>query len=317
MKRLLSVFLCIVLTVVFLSACNSEPTGVRVLSVENSASAALAHMLTKSENNNNYISSTVNLPNRVRNLIADGACDIAVIPVETASLIYQRVTTKIKVLAGISTGGFEFIGKEGFNDFSKLKGKTIYLTERGTIMENIFKYLIKQYGVDPFEDVSFEYASDTKQLIKMFTNNQAEYALMNSADATLLKTSTNNFVSLNITDELSKKFNNPSIITYCVVATEDFISNNPNAIDNILKDIESSVSKANTTTLTATAAKALGLLTDDIYDENFIKEYKPDYISGKSLKEKLSAYYKLIKRINSSLIANKLLKDDFYYIAED
>lgn len=317
MKRLLSVFLCFVLTVVFLSACNSKPADVSILSVENSASAALAHMIKKSENNNNYISSTVNLPNRVRNLMADGACDIAVIPIETASIIYQRSTTKIKVLAGISTGGFEFIVKEDFNDFSKLKGKTIYLTERGTIMENIFKYLIKQYGVDPFEDVSFEYASDAKQLEKMLINNQAEYAIMNSADAVTIKASTQNFVSLNLTDELAKKFNNPSIITYCVVATEDFINNNPKTVDNILKDIESSVSKAKTTTTTATSAKTLGLLTDDIYDENFIKECKPEYISGKSMKEKLSAYYKLIKKINSSLISNKIPKDDFYYIAEE
>jgi len=316
MKRFISVLLCLFLVIAMFSGCSSTPTNVRILSIENSAAATLAHMLEKSEGDNNYISSTVNLPNRVRNLIADGECDIAVVPIETASLIYQRGLTDIKLLAGISTGGFELVSTENITDYSTLKGKTIYLTERGTLMESILKYLLSYYNIDPFEDVTFDYASDAKQLEKMLANGTASFALLSSANAASAKVTVKNLISLNITDGLKTKLEKPSIITYCVIGKADFVSNNADAIEQLLKDIETSVKSSGNLSNTVSKAKKLGLLTDDIYKEDFISSYKPDFISGEAMKTKLSAYYKLVLKVNLSLIGNKAPSDDFYYLEE-
>ena len=109
MKRFLSVILCCVLLVLTFSGCSTKTTDIRILNVENSASVFLSHML--EENNEDaacrYVPSLINLPNTVRSMIAEGSCDVAVVPIETAAIIQFKSAPKIKVLAGISVGGFE------------------------------------------------------------------------------------------------------------------------------------------------------------------------------------------------------------------
>lgn len=314
MKRYLSIILCFVLTITFLSGCNQKPTDVRIVSVENSAATALAHIFEQSEGSNNYISTVVNLPNRVRTLMYDGECDVAVIPIETATVIYRRKNPEVKILAGISVGGFELVSTRTISDLSELKNQTIYLTERSTLMESLLKYAVSLYDIDPFEDISFEYASDKSQLKKMLDNNEATFALFSSADATALKSDLENIVTYNLTDELAKKLKNPSVISYCVVATNDFIDDNPKAVKKMLEDIENSIKSSSNTTNTVSLAKKHNLLTDDFYNEDFLVSCKAEYISGEKMKEKLTAYYSLLKKIKASSIGSSQPNDDFYFI---
>ncbi len=318
MKRFITVLLCLIIFVTTLSGCSEKTNDVRILSVENSPAATLVHMLEQENNKsaNNYISSTVNLPNRVRNLIADNECDIAVVPVETAALIFKRGLTDIKVLAGISTGGFELVTTETITDFSELKGKTIYLTDRDTIKEGVFKYLLSQYGVNPFDEVTFNYASDTKQLEENILKNEISFALLTSADAAYIKNTIKNITAFNITDKLNEKFKNPSIVTYCVIGKTDFVNQNPKAIEQLLKDMEESVLKSTDLSATVTTAKKYGFLTDDYFNEDFITACKADFVSGEAMKKKFSAYFKMLTKISSSLIGEKAPNDDFYFIAD-
>lgn len=303
--------LCLVLTVTTFSSCKFAPTDVRILSVENSAASAISHIFELTENKNNYISSAVNLPNRVRTLIADGECDVAVIPIETATALYRAKNPEIKILAGISVGGFELIANKSIKDFSELKEQTIYLTERSSIMESLLKYAISLYNVNPFKEVKISYVADTTKLKKLLEDNTASFALVTSADKA--KIAPKNTFSYNLTDVLSQKLKNPSIINYCVIATKDFVDKNSRVIKQLLKDIENSVKNSSNAEETLKIAKKHNLLTDDFYDEEFLKSCKPQYISGKKLKEKLSAYYNLLKKIKASSTGTSFPEDDFYY----
>ena len=80
--------------------------------------------------------------------------------------------------------------------------------------------------------------------MNMLSENTATFALFDSADADYMKANIDGIHSCNLTDVYSKKFNNPSIINYCVIATEDFVEKNPKAITQLLKDIEASVKKS-------------------------------------------------------------------------
>lgn len=319
MKRFISIILCLVLIISALAGCSSKPanTKVRIVGVMNSPAAFVSHMLEKSEGNNEYVTTAVNLPNRVRTLLTDNECDVAVVPIETACVIYKRANPKIKIIAGISVGGFELVSSKEISSLADLKGKTIHLTARDSLMSNLFEYLLKKYNLLFQHDVTINYVDTMSELQEAFNNKEAEFALLTSAEAALLKSKTGDLESYNITRELAKKFKKPSIITYCVIAKTDFIKNNPQAIATMLKDIENSLSKSkdpkDVTKLIELGQKH-GLLTDDIYGEEFLAACKPSFISGKAMRAKFTAYFNFIRKFKSSLVNKVIDKDDLFHI---
>lgn len=316
MKRFLSFIICVVLTIITFAGCDNEPTEVRIAGVMNSPYAQLSYMLEKSEGNNLYDSTPVNLPNRIRQIMTDGNCDIAVVPVETACTIYNRANPKIKILAGISTGGFELVTTEKITELKDLKDKTVYLTERNTLMESILEYMLNLNSVAVYNDVSIDYANDIEQLQESFKNKSVSFALMSSAEAAMVKSEINGLNSYNLTDELAKKFKKPSIITYCVIGTVEFIEQNPIAIKDLLKDLEFSVSKLNNFEETIKLSKKHSLLTGDIYNKEFLENLKPEFITGEAMQKKFNAYFKMLHKIKPSMVNKVINKEDLFYISE-
>ena len=317
MKRFLLLILCTTLLITVFSGCSNTPTDVRILNTHNSAAVALAHMLEPDENaKNNYISTVVNLPSRAQTLFINDECDVAVAPCETATALYHSKNPEIKILAGISVGGFELASTKSIKDFSELKNQTIYVTERGTLMEHILKYAASLYNVNPFEEIKIEFASDNIELEQMLKDNEATFALLSSAQASMLKANNLNLTTYNLTDVLSKKLKKPSIINYCVVATNKFIKENAKAVEVLIKDIESSINNSSDVSKTLSLAKKHGLITDDFFDEDFLTSCKIDFISGEEMKKKSMAYYELLGKIKAFSTGSSKLKDDFYYVIE-
>ena len=315
MKRFFVFILCLFLLISCFAGCSKKLEVVRITGVMNSPYAQLSHMLEKKEGNIIYESTAVNLPNRIRTIMSDDECDVAVVPLETACSIYNKAYPKVKILAGISVGGFELISTEIIEDFSKLKGKTIYLTEHNAIMEDLLDYLLKLYGINKHSDVTFSYVDSIDMLQENFKNKVTDFALLSSNEAAQIKSEIK-VNTYNITDELTKKFKNPSIITYCVIATTKFIDENPKELKILLQDIEASVSKSTDFENTIKLAKKHSILTDNIYGKDFLSELKPNFISGKEMQKKLTAYFKLINRINPLMVSNVIDKDDIFYIPE-
>ena len=321
MKRLLSITLCIIFIVSSFAGCSSNEATtpkVRIAGIINSPTAFLSNMLEKSEGDNQYQPTIVNLPSRVKQLLADGECDIAVVPVDTACNLFNKPNPEIKVIAGISVGGFELISSKKITSLEELKGATIHLTQRDTLMANLFEYLLKRYKLVLNKDYKFSYANDFIQLKDSFNEKEAEFALLPSAEAALLRTEISGLTSYNITEELAKKFKKPSIITYCVIGTSTFIEKNPKVIDTLLKDVKASIIKTKQASgTTVQLAKKHNILTDDNYNEDFLFELKPSFISGSSMRKKLNAYFKFIDKFKPTLVNKIINNKDFYYISKN
>ena len=321
MKRVLSVFISLAVILATLSSCKFNPTDMRILCIENSPASVIAHMTTENNADKsgvNYVISTVNLANRVQNLMVDDECDIAIVPTETAQSIYLKGVVPVQVLAGISVGGFELVTTESISNLSEIKGKEIFLTERGTIMEKIFKYLLKLNGLDPTEDIAIDYAADTLQLSNQFKEKKVSFALVKSEDAAVIKAQNEYITSYNITDELSKKLKKPSIVTYCVIAKTEFIEKNGEEIDIMITDIQNSVLySADNKKKLGKFAKEQNLITLNVDTEILLNEFKPDCIVGEDMQKKFTAYFKFLTKVDTSLSKNSIPDNSFYYISEE
>ena len=200
-----------------------------------------------------------------------------------------------------------------FND--KATGYTLPKVTQSTEPQVLDMLSLATY-MDDGKYIAISYVESIETLQKSFEDKTASFALLNSAEAAQIKAEVDNINTYNITDELAKKFKKPSIITYCVIGTTEFIDKNPETVEKLLKDIEASISKSDDFENTIKLAKKHSILTDDIYDKNFLSELKLDFISGDEMQKKLTAYFKLIKKIKPSMVNNIINKDNLFYIPE-
>lgn len=318
MKKIVAVFLVISLIVCLLGGCSEgKVTEIRVLTIENSAGIAIADMLEQYANTkkgNVYLPVTVNLVSRVNGMFMDDECDVAVIPADAAAVLYRK-RGGLKVIAGVSSGGFEILSNNGeLQSISDLKGKEIFLTERDKLSENLLEYVLSKNNIEK-SDVVISYSTNVKHIIKDFNANTVNYALLDAAGTAEVKAAIGNIKSINLTDEWNK-VSNKQMVNYCVVTTDEFLNKNKKAIDRLITDIESSVKAASDTKKTGDLAIERKLITDVNYASDIINTSKLKFIKGKELKTTLSDYYGVLKGIKPFLVGNELPADDFYYGAK-
>ena len=109
----------------------------------------------------NYDFQIVASPDEVSPAIAQGTADIAAVPANLASVLYQKTDGGVQVLT-INTLGVLYLVENGdqVQNVSDLRGKTIYASGKGATPEYALNYILKENGLTPGEDVQIEWKSE-------------------------------------------------------------------------------------------------------------------------------------------------------------
>ena len=123
------------------AAENPEDTVVRVGALKGPTSMGLVSMMDQSEKgetDNQYEFTMVTAADELLPQVISGQLDIALIPANMASILYQRTEGEIRVI-DINTLGvlYAVSGDDSIASTADLKGKTIYLTGKGLSLIHI------------------------------------------------------------------------------------------------------------------------------------------------------------------------------------
>lgn len=269
--------------------------------------------------NYNYDFSISASVDEVTPSLIQGKTDIAAVPANLASVLYNNTKGNMEVLA-VNTLGVLYIVENGnsIQSVKDLKGKTIYASGKGATPEYALNYILSNNGVDPKNDVTIEWKNEHAECLAALTDSKNSIAMLPQPFVTTAqeKISTLN-VSLDLTKEWNKlqkdDKNASALITGVVVAKKDFVEKNPEIISDFLKHYEKSISYVNENI--EEGAELIGKY--DIVDSAVAKKAIPScnitYMSGTEMKEKLSGYLKTLFEQNPASIGGALPKDDFYY----
>ena len=113
-----------------------DDTVVRVASLKGPTSLGLLFLMDKAEKgetSNAYEFQMATGADEILPLMVKGDLDIALIPANVASILYHKTQGGVEVI-DINTLGVLYMvsGENDLTDFTDLKGKTIYLTGKGT-----------------------------------------------------------------------------------------------------------------------------------------------------------------------------------------
>ena len=251
--------------------------------------------------------------------LVQGELDIAAVPANLASVLYNNTEGQVQVLA-INTLGVLYIVENGdtVQSVEDLRGKTIYASGKGNTPEYALRYLLEGSGIDPDADVTIEWKSEHSECVAALAADPAGIAMLPQPFVTTAQAQNENLrVALDITEEWDKlaeeSGSDAALLTGVVVARKEFVEQNPQLVGEFLSLYEKSVAYANEEV--EETAKLIGEY--DIVPEAVAAKALPEcnitFIEGGEMKAKLSAYLQTLMDQNPKAIGGAMPGDDFYY----
>jgi len=317
MKKLVSVLLTLCMVVALASCAVAEPS-VKVAALKGPTAMGMVKMM-KDDAGATYDFSIHAAIDEVTPKLVKGEADIAAVPANLASVLYNNTQGKVKVIA-INTLGILYIVENGdtVKSFEDLRGRTIFSSGKGAVPEYALNYLLLENGIDPEKDVTVEYKSEHSECLASLLAHDGSVAVLPQPFVTtaLLK-QPNVKVQLDMNAEwtrLQEGKDQPSaMLTGVVVARTEFIENNPEAVSTFLDAYKASVEFTN-----ANVEEAAAIIGEyDIVPEAVAKQAVPHcsivYIDGEEMQTLMSGYLQVLFNQNPKAVGGAVPADDFYF----
>ena len=322
MRKIVSMLMVLLLIVGTFAGCGEEQkqgAEVRITAIAGPTGIGLAGLMQESADGktvNTYSFNVVSDPTQAVAAITNGTADIAAVPTNLASTLYKKTGGKVQVLA-VNTLGVLHILEQGdsIKNIQQLRGKTIYtdVKNKGANPEYILRYLLEKNNIDPDKDVRIEFAADLDAAI---SSGEAKVALVPEPKAsTYLMQNKGMRRALNVTEEWNKVSDeNCALMMGCVIASTDFIEENPDAVELFLEDYMASIQLAKTDVeQAATLCETYKIIPKAAVARQAIPNCGLVFVNGNLMKTRLSAYLRVLYDYNPAAIGGELPKDDFYY----
>ena len=261
----------------------------------------------------------VSAVDQVSPMLVQGTADIAAVPANLASVLYNKTEGAVEVLA-VNTLGVLYICDNGgtVNSIEDLKGKTIYASGKGASPEYALNYILTGNGIDPAADVNIEWKSEHAECLATMLNDPEGIALLPQPFVTVAQAEAPQVrAAIDLTAEWDKLQENADVpsamITGVVVARKAFVEENADAVNAFLDDYKASVEYVNSSVEDAAGLVANYKIVPQQVASIAIPLCNITFIEGDELQQKLSGYLGVLADADPKAVGGKLPEDDFYY----
>ena len=346
MKKLLSLLCVLSLSAALLAGCSTagdagtsetpgssstpsdvtemaDPIDVNVMALKGPTAMGMMEFMNEADSgtitDNNYHFNITAATDEVSAALAQGTTDIAAVPANLASVLYNNTEGGVQVLA-INTLGVLYIVESGdtVHSVEDLRGKTIYASGKGNTPETALNYVLTQNGIDPSTDVTIEWKSEQAECLSALMAEENAIAMLPQPFVTTAQAKSESLrVALDLTEEwdaLQADSDTPStLVTGVVVARTEFAEDHPEVISNFLDYYQQSVEYVNANV--EEAAQLVGqyeIVTAEVA-QKALPECNIVFIEGAEMKEKLSGYLSVLFEQNPQSVGGALPNDTFYF----
>lgn len=296
---------------------------VRVMALKGPTAMGLVQFMNRADSgeltDNNYQFSIAATADEVVPKLAQGEIDIAAIPANLASVLYNNTKGAVEVL-GINTLGVVYIVESGdtVQSVEDLRGKTIYATGKGNTPESVLNYILTQNGLDPAADLTIEWKSEAAECLSALMAEENAIAMLPQPFVANAQIKSENIrVALDLTaewDALQTESETPSTaVTGVVVARREFVEQHPEAVSSFMDHYQESVAFVNENV----EAAAQLIEQYDIVKAPVAQRALPAcnivFIEGTEMQSKLSGYLQVLFEQNPKSVGGELPVEDFYF----
>ena len=316
LRKLISLFLVLSLLVLPVALAEADP--VRVGALKGPTAMGMVQMM--EDKADAYAFTLAAAPDEIVPLLVKGELDIAAVPANLGSVLYNNTQGAVKALA-VNTLGVLYIVERGdtVHSVADLKGRTLVTAGKGSTPEYALNYILRGNGLDPETDLTVEFKSEHAECLAAMLQDQSIVAMLPQPFATVAQAKAEDMrVALDLTEEwdaLQADAETPSaMITGIAVVRAAFAEENPEAVARFLADYAESVKFAQDDV--EGAAELIGRF--DIFEAGPARKALPYcnivFIDGEAMKEKLGGYLEALMAQDPAAVGGALPGDDFYYV---
>ena len=250
--------------------------------------------------------------------VVSGDLDIALVPANLASVLYQKTKQGIEVI-DINTLGVLYVvaSDDSISTMEDLKGKTVYMTGKGTTPEFAMNYLLAENGLGS-GDVTMEFKSEAAEVASILKEDPSAIGVLPqpfASAACMQNPELKTVMDLTEQWDLLNKEGNSRMITGVTIVRTGFLEEHEAAVEQFLKDHAESAEYTS-----AEPEKAAQLVADIGIVEKAAMAQKAMplcnivCITGEEMKQALSGYLEVLSGQDAKSIGGTLPGDDFYYL---
>lgn len=335
MKRLLSLILALTL-IMSMAACSnssepeipdsdssssqqeisSEPefTGadVKVGMLKGPTGMGAAWLMDQNEQGltlNNYEFTLAGAADEITGQLIQGGLDIAALPTNAISTLYNKTEGKIVAL-GVNTLGVLYILENGesISSVSDLEGKTILASGQGSTAESVINYLLSENGVN----AEIYWASEHTEAATLAITGEYDIIMLPEPFVTNVMSKNENLrVALNLSEEWDKLTG--EVLTMGGIAVrKEFLDENPDAVAEFIKDYGLSIEFTNSDPVGASLLiEKYGIATAAVA-ESAIPRCNIVWLYGDDYKTVLKSFLTVLYDANPASIGAAMPDEDFY-----
>ena len=294
----------------------ADSVQVRTAALKGPTAMGLVHLMSTPGAEQDYDFTLAGSADEVTPALIKGDLDVACVPANLASVLYNKTEGGIVCLA-VNTLGVLYIVEKGdtVQTVEDLRGRTIVSAGKGATPEYGLRYLLAQNGIDPDQDVTIDWKSEHAVCVAAMAAGTADIAMLPQPFVTAAQGKIEDLrTALDLTAEWDALDNGSAMITGVAVARRDFVEQNPELVDMFLKEYAVSVDWVNENTAKAAElVTANGIIESAAIAEKALPHCNIVCLTGQEMFEKLSGYLQVLAAAAPESVGGALPRDGFFY----
>lgn len=328
MRKVTAVALSFAMLGALLTGCGSgkaeEKVTVKVGALKGATTLGLLPLEDKAANGEageNYEFSMMTAADELLPMMIKGELDIALLPSNVASILYQKTNGGVTVI-DINTLGVLYMvsGDSSITGVEDLAGRTIYLTGKGTTPDYVLHYILSGNGMDADSDCTLEYKSEATEVAALLAENPDAIGLFPQPFVTAAcaqNDALSVILDMNAEWEKLQGEDGSRLVTGVTVVRNEFLQEHENAVVTFMEEHQASAQSMNSDVENgAKLAAASEIIAKEPIALKAIPKCNITYIDGADMKQALSGYLEVLYGQNPESIGGALPGGDFYYVPQ-
>lgn len=298
----------------------ADPVEVRVASLKGPTSIGLVSLMDKATGDDSGLANSYDFTisaaaDEIVPKVISGDVDIALVPANVASVLYNKTDGAVQVLDVNTLGVLNVVtGDSSVRSFSDLAGRTVYLTGKGASPEYVMNYLLDAAGIA--DQVTLEFKSEATEVVSALAADPTAVGILPEPYKTAALAKNDALSSpINLTDVWDEYAQDGSrLLTGVTVVRREFAEEHPEAVEEFLEQQRESVEAVSGDPTTyAQSVVDHGIIDSAAVAERAIPGCSLTCLTGDEMKSALSGYLGVLAQADASSVGGKLPADDFYY----
>ena len=335
MKKILSLFTAVILCAAMCQpvlagegagAVQNTDTEITVAAMQGPTGMGMAYLNKMSDEGTSeykYDITYASSPDEITGELISGNIDIAAVPVNLASVLYNKTEGQI-LTAAVNTLGVLYVVENGdtIHSLADLAGKKVIASGKGSTPEYVFNYLLEKNGLT--DQVEVEYVSEHDEAVTALANGTADIILIPEPKVTAVLSQVEGArIAVDITEEWNKVYseasseNVPQLVQGVIVVQKAFAEEHPEIVDSFLNEYAESVEYTNANMEEASEIIAsYGIVAKAPIALKALPNCHIVYLTGDEMKTAVTEMLTVLYEANPQSIGGTLNGDEMFYTAQ-